>query len=109
MVVWFFLAVPWVCLRFVIVEFPDHTHLLFLVSKTLVWPSHLLNHMALIDVFRKIKTLNFYVPYVTNLPMFRCSSDFSPLSTGNPFTGTLANIEEPDDAAFHQDMHSLLG
>ena len=27
--VWLFLAVPWVCLRFVIVVFPDHTHLLF--------------------------------------------------------------------------------
>ena len=26
-----FLAVPWVCLRFVIVVFPDHTHLLFLI------------------------------------------------------------------------------
>ena len=26
-----FLAVPWGCLRFVIVVFPDHTHLLFLV------------------------------------------------------------------------------
>ena len=25
-----FLAVPWSCLRFVIVVFPDHTHLLFL-------------------------------------------------------------------------------
>ena len=30
MVVWLFLAVPWVCLQFVIVVFPDHTHLLFL-------------------------------------------------------------------------------
>ena len=29
MVEWLFLAVPWVCLRFVIVVFPDHTHLLF--------------------------------------------------------------------------------
>ena len=29
-VVWLFLAVPWVCLQFVIVVFPDHTHLLFL-------------------------------------------------------------------------------
>ena len=28
-VVWLFLAVPWVCLQFVIVIFPDHTHLLF--------------------------------------------------------------------------------
>ena len=31
-VVWLFLAVPWVCLQFVIVVFPDHTHLLFLVT-----------------------------------------------------------------------------
>ena len=29
-VVWFFLAVQWVCLQFVIVVFPDQTHLLFL-------------------------------------------------------------------------------
>ena len=28
-----FLAVPWGCLQFVIVVFPDHTHLLFLVSE----------------------------------------------------------------------------
>ena len=26
---WLFLAVPWSCLRFVIVVFPDHTNLLF--------------------------------------------------------------------------------
>ena len=35
-VVWLFLAVSWVCLQFVIVVFPDHTHLLFLVSKYLL-------------------------------------------------------------------------
>ena len=29
-VVWLFLAVPWDCLQFVIVVFPDQTHLLFL-------------------------------------------------------------------------------
>ena len=29
-VVWLFLAAPWVCLQFVNVVFPDHTHLLFL-------------------------------------------------------------------------------
>ena len=28
-VVWLFLMMPWVCLQFVIVAFPDHTHLLF--------------------------------------------------------------------------------
>ena len=27
-VVWLFLAVSWVCLQFMIVVFPDHTHLL---------------------------------------------------------------------------------
>ena len=30
-----FLAVPWGCLQFVIVVFPDHTHLLFFMSKAL--------------------------------------------------------------------------
>ena len=30
MVGWLFPAVPWGCLQFVIVVFPDHTHLLFL-------------------------------------------------------------------------------
>ena len=30
MVEWLFLTVPWGCLWFVIVVFPDHTHLLFL-------------------------------------------------------------------------------
>ena len=32
MVVWLFLAVPWVFLRFVVVVFPDHTHLLSLTA-----------------------------------------------------------------------------
>ena len=31
-----FLTVPWGCLRFVIVVFPDHTHLLFYNKPTLV-------------------------------------------------------------------------
>ena len=30
LVEWLFLAVPWGCLQFVIVVFPDHTHLLSL-------------------------------------------------------------------------------
>ena len=29
---WLFLAVPWGCLPFVIVVFPDHTHLLFFIN-----------------------------------------------------------------------------
>ena len=32
MVEWLFLAVPWGCLLFVIVVYPDHTHLLFMYS-----------------------------------------------------------------------------
>ena len=42
-VVWLLLAVPWVCPLFVIVVFPDHTHLLFLGSE---YPLYLLymNH-----------------------------------------------------------------
>ena len=34
-VVWLFLALLWVCLQFVIMVFPDHTHLLFLLLKTI--------------------------------------------------------------------------
>ena len=34
-VVWLFLAVPWVYLQFVIVVFPDHTRLLFLVKQNM--------------------------------------------------------------------------
>ena len=32
-VMWLFLAVPWVCLRCVIVAFPDHIHLFFFNMK----------------------------------------------------------------------------
>ena len=32
-----FLAVPWGCLRFVIMVFPDHTHLLFLLLLLLLF------------------------------------------------------------------------
>ena len=33
-------AVPWVCLRFVIVVFPDHTHLLFLQREHMTQNTH---------------------------------------------------------------------
>ena len=35
-VVWLFLAVPMVCLQFVIVVFPDHTYLLFLSEEKIL-------------------------------------------------------------------------
>ena len=37
-VVWLFLAVPWVCLQFVIVVIPDHTHLLFQRKRSIYEP-----------------------------------------------------------------------
>ena len=40
---WLFLAVPWGCLRFVIMVFPDHTHLLFLVFNTYIKQEPLIN------------------------------------------------------------------
>ena len=36
-VVWLFLVVPWVCLQFVIVVFPDHTHLLFFKYRLVIY------------------------------------------------------------------------
>ena len=39
-VVWLFLAVPWVCLRFVIVVFPDHTHYFLLRLIPIINISH---------------------------------------------------------------------
>ena len=38
MVEWLFPTVPWGCLRFVIVVFPDHTHLLFLYTVVYAHP-----------------------------------------------------------------------
>ena len=32
-IAWLFLAVPWACLQFVFVVFPDHTHLLFMILR----------------------------------------------------------------------------
>ena len=37
-VVWLFIAVPCVCLEFVIVVFPDHTHFLFFIVDLKVSP-----------------------------------------------------------------------
>ena len=39
MVEWLFLAVAWGCLQFVIVVFPDHTHLLFFGMIPVVKPA----------------------------------------------------------------------
>ena len=40
MVVWLFLAVSWVCLQFVILVFPDHDHLFFIIVGIRIYISH---------------------------------------------------------------------
>ena len=45
-----FLAVPWGCLRFVIVVFPDHTHLLFLVRLNTHISHYALTHMCVTKI-----------------------------------------------------------
>ena len=57
-VVWLFLAVPWVCLQFVIVLFPDHTHLLFVCKYRLV--AYTISSNILLNLPRK-KNLNVKV------------------------------------------------
>ena len=50
-----FLTVPWGCLRFVIVVFPDHTHLLFLI---LIVKSDIIIIVMNID-----KKISFYLKF----------------------------------------------
>ena len=44
-VVWLFFMVPWVCQQFVIVVFPDNTHLLFLKAIKLQLKDHIINRI----------------------------------------------------------------
>ena len=58
---WLFLVVRWGCLRFVIVVFPDHTHLLFLVwVLSLSW-SALALEFALALAFASWSASHFYL------------------------------------------------
>ena len=49
----FFIEVPQGCLRFVIVVFPDHTHLLFLVQLSAQWDRKNTFKMKLLSLFHK--------------------------------------------------------
>ena len=58
-----FLAVPRGCLQFVIVVFPDHTHLLFLCVSTPVkmphcWKSHVTAQIWFLTIFQSSKYKN---------------------------------------------------
>ena len=59
-----FLAVPWGCLRFVIVVFPDHTHLLFLL---------LLTFLFLLPLWESVIVLCFVVRYFMSLLVLQSS------------------------------------
>ena len=52
-----FLAVPWGCLRFVIVVFPDHTHLLFLGNNTIEYEEKIHTYTSQINLWRKEEKL----------------------------------------------------
>ena len=68
-VVWLFLAVPWVCLQFVIVVFPDQTYLLFWMEEDL-------------NCCNKIKTLlSIIIKNTDNIPILESVILFKILST----------------------------
>ena len=64
-VVWLFLALPWVCLQFEIVVFPDHTHLLFLF---LIKHSILLT--SCIKISKQYRITYYYYEYYTKYSFF---------------------------------------
>ena len=57
-VVWLFLAVPWVCLQFVIVVCPDHTHLLFLLVAHTTVLKISCHSSSFINIFTKINCVS---------------------------------------------------
>ena len=61
MVEWLFLTVPRGCLRFVIVVFPDHTHLLFLVRIRLKIERKNLYGKALVKIRAKRAKTHFWL------------------------------------------------
>ena len=61
-VVWLFLAVPWVCLQFMIVVFPDHTHYFSCVNQFYAEDKECCSktqHSNILSEFKKLKYLKF--------------------------------------------------
>ena len=56
-VVWLFLAVPWVCRPFVIVVYPDHTNLLFFSQL------NILKHLAVVAAVRTKEVILLWFKY----------------------------------------------
>ena len=67
-VVWLFIVVPWVGLQFVIVVFPDHTHLLFFIivspNTRHLFCSDILRRVALVILSTDILTIQLFSIFV---------------------------------------------
>ena len=80
MFLWLFLVVPWVCLQFVIVVFPDHTHLPFLkrlkqlpiLDLFAVWASKVqyTYYLARFNIVVAIININPYMPLILLASVF---------------------------------------
>ena len=71
-VVWLFLAVPWmpwVCLQSVIVELPDHTHVLFFMTSLVFWNLSLrfASHVTRVNCLRRSQQVFIYVGTMINI------------------------------------------
>ena len=67
--VWLFLAVPWVCMQFVIVVFPDHTHYFYNQACRLSHNIHAISHSfimfgALFKLISKIRLSNDLLEFI---------------------------------------------
>ena len=65
MVEWLFFAVPWGCLRFVLVVIPDHTHLLFLLDVHYIPNVKALGLVVSDEKVFIMFSLQYYVKHVT--------------------------------------------
>ena len=97
-----FLALPWGCLRFVIVVFPDHTHLLFLQYLDSVSDTTLITiilHDVSINGQADVRTFTVhkdnYLDYLSNI--------------GNPCFGLRVDLVCPPELYLNNAWSTLLG
>ena len=60
-VVWLFLAVPWVCLQFLIMVFLDHTHLLYRYQQKLLFKAGFSSHFCKIVIIVSVEQMSIFV------------------------------------------------
>ena len=91
-VVWLFPSMPRVCLQFVIVVFPDHTHLLFTVLQ-----GHCLCFISPIFwvVIRVVFVALHHTEKTADLYLFVTVISFFSLCSGKSYPSTRASISSP--------------